>query len=184
MERIVLQQTVRTVLALCQFAASCEVDDVRADALDEAAALIDMTTSVQSDARIVAVSAWCRQVNGWLGRLQGVGGIDGTALLRAQARVLRLLAVADEKPEKKMEPRARPKREQKAVIAEPTTGQSRIVEWLRGNRGARNRELVAHFAGDMSPRTVKRSLSNLLAMGLVCKSKTETGGVTYDIVER
>ena len=186
MERIPLQQTVRAVLALCQLAARCDADDIRTDITDEAAALIDVTIGLPADARFDAVAVWCRQTVGWLERLKGTGGIDEPALLRALARVLRLQAASDEQPQKKIEQRARAKRREPAVevAGEPTAGQQRIVEWLKANPGVRNRALVAHFTGEISPRTVKRILTKLLAMGLVRRSELATGGVSYEAVER
>ena len=186
MERIPLQQTVRAVLALCQLAVRCDADDIRSDITDEAAALIDVTVGLPADTRPDAVAAWCRQTVGWLARLQGIGGVDEPALLRAQARVLRLQAANDDQPQKKIEMRVRAKRREPAVqvAVEPTAGQQRIVEWLKANPGARNRALVAHFTGEISPRTVKRILTKLVAMGLVRRSELETGGVSYEAVER
>jgi len=181
-----LQQTVRAVLALCQLAARCDVDDIRTDILDEAAVLIDVSIGLPAETRTESVAAWCRQTAGWLSRLEGIGGVDEPSLLRAQARVLRLQASADgaQQPQKRIASAVRKKRRTGTPIGEPTKGQVRILEWLRSNPGTRSGELVEHFAGDFSPRTVKRSLSNLVATGLVQRSKTETGGVRYEAAER
>lgn len=186
MERMLLQQTVRAVLALCQLAAACDADDVRADVIDEAAVLIDVTLGAPSDGRSESVAAWCRRTGEWLDRLRSVGGVDEPALLRAQARILRLQTVTDEQPPKKAKTHAQPRTKQPepVIVSQPTAGQAHILEWLRANPGARNRDLVAQFAAEMSPRTVKRSLNKLVTMGAVLRSRTETNGVVYEVAER
>jgi len=180
-----LQQTIRTVLALSQLAARCDADDVRSDLTDEAAVLVDIVISTPSGERLTdSLTAWCRRTGDWLQRLRSTPDIDQPALLRAQEKVLRLLASAEVRPPQKPGPRRMISPRPVATDEEPNSTQGRVLSWLRENPGTRTRALIANFAGELSDRTVKRSLTKLVGLGLVTRRETEDGGVRYEVAER
>jgi hypothetical protein len=185
MERPFLQQIIRAVLALSQLAVRCDADDVRSDLTDEVAALVDIVISTPSGERLTdSLTTWCRRTGDWLQRLRSVPDIDQPALLRAQEKILRLLASADVRPPQKSVARRVAVPRPTAGDEEPNSTQGRVLAWLRENPGMRTRALVANFSGEFSDRTVKRSLTKLVGLGLVARRESEDGGVRYEAVER
>ncbi len=187
MERVLLQQTVRSVLALCRLAAQCDADDVRTDLADEAAVLLDIAVSIpQGDRNTEAVAGWCRRNADWLQRLRGSDGVDQAELLRATARVLRLLGAADAArpaPES-ASARISVPRKRAVAVGEQASNKERLLGWISENPDARSRDIIAHFMGEMADRTVTRTLKSLVASGALVRHDSGDGSVTFVVGAR
>jgi len=178
------QHLVRAVTALCAFAAACGDEDARGELTDDAAFAVHIWTSAAGDARIGDLRDWCGQTAVTLERMRGPGR-EHRALLRAAVALLRLRAALPV-PEKPAPVKSAPRKEvaRKEPVPRPASlgaNQRRLLDALRTTGPIRTRDLIAHLAGQLSDRTVKRSLKELAAAGLI--RRTESGGaVTYEVV--
>jgi DNA-binding transcriptional ArsR family regulator len=178
--RVLHRHIIRTVLALCRLAERGADEDAREDLTDACLALFDAYLS--GDA---AIREWCNDADALVGRLDG--SVQGPALLRAQARLLRLRAsvapavpVAS-KPAAAPKPVA-PKVNTQAVLRELGANARRVLQWLKDNPGARTRELVTKFDGELSDRTVMRLLKELAKAGLVRRTQRD-GAAIYEVID-
>jgi DNA-binding GntR family transcriptional regulator len=57
-----------------------------------------------------------------------------------------------------------------------------VFAWLKEHPGSRTREVIAQFTSDLSGRTVKRALKDLVQNGVLHK-REEAGSVSYEVVE-
>lgn len=178
------QHLVRTVTALCAFAAVCD-DDARIELTDDAAFAVHIWTATAGDVRLNELRDWCAQTAGGLERMRGPGR-EHRALLRASLALLRLRSALTV-PEKTVAPvksLSRPSAPRKDVPPRPASlgaNQKRLLEALRTAGPIRTRDLITHLAGQLSDRTIKRGLKELAVAGIV--RRTESGGaVTYEAV--
>jgi hypothetical protein len=180
-EAEIQQQVVRTVLAFCRLAERAD-SDAREDLVDSSAALLNLWLAGSEEARAAALERWCQEATAVLARLQPAD--NAHALLRAQARVLRLRAAL---PAKAPAPRpvavavAKPAPKQ-TPLKDLSASAKAVLNGLKGNPGLRTRDLIARFAGKLSDRTVMRSLKELTEAGAV--KKTQDGGAAaYEVIE-
>jgi DNA-binding transcriptional ArsR family regulator len=176
--RALQQNLARAVLALCQLSARADDGDARVDVTDEALLLLDAASS-GADTELIRL-----RVSGALAVVDRLAGSvhDDASVARARLWLLRVQAVLGPAP-------ATPKRaaaqlEEKVAVPEPVKrprtavgkSQKAVLQWVLDNQGRRNRDIVEHFAGTLSLRTVKRSLSELTDAGLI--SRGEVDGYT------
>lgn len=174
-ERVLHRHLIRTIMSFCRLAERSVDYDTRDDLFDSCMALLDICLTGHPPIR-----DWCHEASALLDRLD-----DSHSLLRAQARLLHLrvavgvpasgVGTVKTKPSVAKAPAA-----PKSAPMDLGKNQRRIFEWLREHSGARTRELVAQFAAELSDRTVKRSLKELVEAGVI--RKVEDGGsVSYEV---
>lgn len=176
------QHLVRTIIALCALAATTD-EDARAELADESVEALQAGGTVNG---AETLRVWCTTANALIERLR-TSGANEHACTRASVALLRLrtalpLAVSPKDPIVSVPAHS----SRRTVIAtDPdviTKNQQRILDALQQVGPSRTRDLVAHVAGTLSDRTVKRSLKELVAAELVCRNEKD-GAIVYARVD-
>ena len=181
MERTAQHHLIRTVISLCELAATATDHRIRDDLTDEAAIALDIASLDQSQDG--ALQKWAGNLTALFVRLERVDAVDQEALAYANVRLLRLQASLPTEV-KTAEVASDGKKPRANDISRPKPralgqNQQRVFEWLRENPGKRTHELIAHFAGKLSGRTIKRALKDLVVAQQIRRTEHE-GAVAYE----
>lgn len=185
------QQVIRTVLALCMFAVRCQGSEVRDDMRDEAVALTHLWLRVVSSNAnghdpADHLRQWCFQILPRLEALSRESGQPLDAVLAVQAAVLRLrTSLGAPQPAQPPVKSARPARSPAPTRNNSSTGvlgsnAKRVLGFVREHPDVRPKELISHFSGTLSDRTVKRCLKDLIEAKAIVRIEQD-GAVQYRI---
>jgi DNA-binding transcriptional ArsR family regulator len=192
MDRDVRQLSIRAVMALCRYAERTDDRDFQGDIADECAILLDVATAT-SDSQPAMIQSWCVRMQNMLRRLSP-NTSDGESFARAELAVLRLRSAVVVSPKALVRPSEplRVKKISSGNFSRPSSAkrsgngvgenQKKVLSWLREHPGARPKDLIAHFVGSLSDRTIKRSLKDLTGAGLLRRIERDDS-VVYEVAE-
>ncbi len=180
MERAAQHHLIRTVVSLCELAATATDRRIRDDLADEAVMALDIAAADQvSNGEL---RKWTSNLTALLTRLERTDALDQEALAYANLRLLRLQSSLGADPESKRMLPGIPVSSMIPVSASlPVIGknQEQVLSWVRANPGKRPHELIAYFSGKLSSRTIKRSLKDLVEAKLL-RRREHDGVVAYE----
>jgi hypothetical protein len=192
MDRDVRQLSIRVVMALCRYAERTNDRDFQGDIADECAVLLDVATAT-SDNQPAMIQSWCVRMQNMLRRLSP-NTSDGESFARAELAVLRLRSAVVVSPKTLVRPSEplRVKKISSGNFSRPSPAkrdgngvgenQKKVLNWLREHPSARPKDLIAHFVGSLSDRTIKRSLKDLTGAGLLRRIERDDS-VVYEVAE-
>jgi DNA-binding transcriptional ArsR family regulator len=151
--------------------------NVRADCDDAIADLVDVLAASEPG-RADALTAWGRRTERVLSPVRGDGTTD-ERLAYARLEVLRLRAALDAAAPRPAPAPTAP-RPPAVPLSELTPSQRKVFERVSAGP-SRSGALIEALTGQLSPRTVKRSLKELTGLGLVIRRKHD-GQVEYQKV--
>lgn len=174
------RMTVRAIEALAVFAADLE-PLAYADVHDSIASLLDACWSASPDARELA--RWALDAEQIVRRC--MGDAPNAHALHALAQVVRMQALVP-RPTQSVLPSAStaaadaPSRPRSSAprsgVKKLPSRMTPILTFIRAQNGCRSKQVIDHFAGTLSPRSVKRFLNELVAAGSLARLVVE--GIT------
>ena len=175
---ILEQYVVRTIMTLSTAAHRVELDGLRDDLCDSAAMLIRLAIDQSSE---IALREWCDRT---VTLLDGVALSDLPMLSSAKLSVLRLRSSLAKEVKNEPAATAAPvvpaKRQPKTDL---NKNQARLRDFIQGRPNIRMRELLAALKPEISERTIKRCLKDMVASGALERAQVD-GLVQYSVTEK
>jgi hypothetical protein len=180
MSSVILEQTIiRAVVSLCSFAAHTDVDDVRDDVRDSAATLIRLCMDGARNEE--DIRQWCTHTLGLLDMCASDASLSVRAHASAHVAVLRVQALIGSAEEAQPTPKAQPKAPRAARSL--NANQKKLLACIQEHPDIRTKDLVERFSQQLSDRSVKRVLKELLEAGALERTQNE-GAVLYRVLDR
>lgn len=187
MQSILERQAIRTAVALAAASAHGQSPQAIADIRDEAMQLIAYCT-MHPSITPEELGAWCDDAAALMQRLGASGALPDEQVLQASAAILRLrLAVtrvalgAGEPKDNKARSASRdntgtPPPQRKVKLAENL---KKVAGYIQEHPDIRSKELIEHFSGVFSSRSIKRYVAELLVLKVIHRKEIEDGSIAY-----
>ena len=182
------RQAIRAAIALAAASSHGRSPEVIADLRDESSQLMGLC--VRGAIALRELQSWCDDATALVQRLAAAEALPDEQALHASAAVLRLrlattrAIVSEAERLTKVTVSAAPGKRTVAeqVKREPVklTGNLQVLaKYLKENPDARTKDIIAALSGVFSPRSIKRYLSELVALHAVSRRESGDGGVLY-----
>lgn len=178
-ESITERQAIRAALALAVASAHGGTPDAVVDLREEASQLIGLCINGGSAAD--GLLQWCEGAAALVHRLASDDCLPPRSALDAETAILRFrLAVIRQQPPVQAPTKEMPA---KKIQVQVEGGQKKLLDFITTHPNMRTTALITALAGQLSSRTVKRFLKELVVAGAVRRIKLEDGGVAYRSVD-
>lgn len=174
---IIEQQAIRAALALAVASAHARTPESIVDMREEAVQLIGLCIHDVNDT--IPFLAWCDTAVELLERISRADAISEQEALRVSAAILRLrLVVARYTKHKESSNKAAAVHKKKSDVH---GRQKLIIEFVTSHPDVRTKDLISGLSKELSVRTIKRCLKDLLDTGMLQRTKSDDGGVSYHV---
>jgi hypothetical protein len=177
-ESITERQAIRAALTLAAASAHGRTPDAVADLREEASQLIGLC--IKDGSAADGLLQWCDDAAALIRRLASDDCLPQQPALNAETAVLRFRLAVVRQPQPAHIMKEPPTKKIHVVVE---GGKKKLLDFIASHPNMRTSALVTARAGELSSRSIKRFLKELLVAGAVRRTKLEDGGVAYRAID-